>query len=92
MAVIILFRDRAYFLFHIFTLVVRDHFLCFINIVAFFDCVILLYLCQKPYNIVAITTAGKNFQMINSKVVLPFWRHVSHVRIKHCDWSRYREH
>ena len=59
--------------------VVRDHFLCFINIVAFFDC-ILLYLSQKPYNIVAITTAGRNFQMVNSRVVLPFWRHVCFTR------------
>ena len=74
------FEWLDYFLFHVFTSVVRDHFLCFINIVAFFDCGILLYLCLKPYNVVAITTAGRNFQMINSRVVLPFWRHVCFTR------------
>ena len=68
------------FSFTVFTSVVRDHFLCFINIVTFFDCVILLYLCLKPYNVVAITTTGRKFQMINSRVVLPFWRHVCFTR------------
>ena len=45
-----------------------------LNIIVFFDCVILLYSCLKPYNTFAINNHRKKLPDDKQQSVLPFWR------------------